>query len=317
MGPAASEASKGINMEPIAEGATGAAVDDIQDRLIALGYEIDDGEKSSQTFGTSTATAVARFRLDHNLSLGQEVDSLTWSTLVDEGYKMGDRTLYLRLPNFHGADVRQLQKCLNILGFSAGVEDGYYGVHTEAAVKQFQENIGALPDGMAFPDTFDAIERLHHVWAGKQATGPHPQGEMGFARAANVLESVHLSITAEDPISRNVIGRVWNLASATNDRSGIDIVESVDDRRSTDQAVLVVASSALPADNTTPNVIMDDVDTLPMRIRTAYESSTDKVPVIRIELPLSGHDYNGTFTVGDAQTFAVMLLDAICQAFNE
>ncbi|MGN0055982.1 MAG: peptidoglycan-binding protein [Atopobiaceae bacterium] len=304
-------------MDPISEGASGAAVEDIQDRLAALGYDIDADEKSRQYFGKSTGTAVARFRLDHDLSLGQEVDTSTWATLVDEGYHMGDRTLYLRLPNFHGADVRQLQKCLNILGFSAGAEDGYYGVHTEAAVKQFQENIGALPDGMAFPDTFDAIERLHHVWAGKPASGPHPQGEMGFARAANVLESVHLAITAEDPISRNVAGRVWNLASATNEKSGLDIVDSPDNHDDADQAVLVVASTSPDANAKVPNVLMDDVDTLPMRIRTAYESSKEKVPVIRIELPLSGHDYNGTFTIADAQTFAVMLLDAICQAFDE
>ncbi|MDD5800642.1 MAG: peptidoglycan-binding protein [Coriobacteriales bacterium] len=304
-------------MDPISEGASGAAVEDIQDRLAALGYDIDADEKSRQYFGKSTGTAVARFRLDHDLSLGQEVDTSTWATLVDEGYHMGDRTLYLRLPNFHGADVRQLQKCLNILGFSAGAEDGYYGVHTEAAVKQFQENIGALPDGMAFPDTFDAIERLHHVWAGKPASGPHPQGEMGFARAANVLESVHLAITAEDPISRNVAGRVWNLASATNEKSGLDIVDSPDNHDDADQAILVVASTSPDANTKVPNVLMDDVDTLPMRIRTAYESSKEKVPVIRIELPLSGHDYNGTFTIADAQTFAVMLLDAICQAFDE
>ena len=170
---------------------------------------------------------------------------------------------------------------------------------------------------MAFPDTFDAIERLHHVWAGKPASGPHPQGEMGFARAANVLESVHLAITAEDPISRNVAGRVWNLASATNEKSGLDIVDSPDNHDDADQAILVVASTSPDANTKVPNVLMDDVDTLPMRIRTAYESSKEKVPVIRIELPLSGHDYNGTFTIADAQTFAVMLLDAICQAFDE
>ena len=169
---------------------------------------------------------------------------------------------------------------------------------------------------MAFPDTFDAIERLHHVWAGKPAVGPHPQGEMGFARAANVLENVHLSITAEDPISRNVAGRVWNLASATNEKSGLDILDNPQNSKDTDQAVLVVASSPAPADSTVPNVLMDDVDTLPMRIRTAYESSKEKVPVIRIQLPLTGQDYNGTFTIADAQTFAVMLLDAICQAFD-
>ena len=218
-------------MEPITQGMTGAAVEDIQERLRSIEYAIDEQERANQEFGPSTATAVAHFRLDHGLPLGAEVDTRTWATLVDETYKMGDRTLYLRLPNFHGADVRQLQSCLNILGFSAGEVDGFFGPHTEAAVKQFQESIGVLQDGMMFPDTFDAIERLHHVWAGRSASGPHPLGAMGFARAANVLEHVSISITAEDPISRNVAGRIWNLASATNEKSGLDIVESPDRKR--------------------------------------------------------------------------------------
>ena len=303
-------------MEPITQGMTGAAVEDIQERLCSIGYNIDEAERERQEFGISTATAVTHFRLNQGLSLGQDVDSETWVTLVDESYKMGDRTLYLRLPNFHGADVRQLQHCLNILGFSAGEVDGYYGPHTEAAVKQFQESIGELPDGMAFPVTFDAIERLHHVWAGKPASGPHPLGSMGFARAANVLENVSISITAEDPISRNVAGRVWNLASATNDKSGLDIVESVENKRPGDRAVLVLATTPLVDGSNMPNVIVDDSGTLPMRIRTACESSKETVPVVRIELSPGGPNSNGTFTISDAQTYAVMLLDAICAAFN-
>ena len=303
-------------MEPITQGMTGAAVEDIQERLRSIDYAIDEGERARQEYGPSTATAVAHFRLDHGLSLGQEVDSQTWVTLVDETYKMGDRTLYLRLPNFHGADVRQLQHCLNILGFSAGEVDGFYGPPTEAAVKQFQESIGELADGMAFPDTFDAIERLHHVWGGKSASGPHPLGAMGFARAANVLENVSISITAEDPISRNVAGRVWNLASATNDKSGLDIVESPDRKRPGDRALLVFATTPHEAGSPLPNVVVDDPHTLAMRIRTACESSKEDVPVVRIELSAGGPDYNGTFTVSDAQTYAVMLLDAICAAFD-
>ena len=290
-------------MESITRGMTGAAVEDIQERLRSIDYAIDEEERATQSYGMSTATAVAHFRLDHGLTLGDEVDSLTWVTLVDETYKMGDRTLYLRLPNFHGADVRQLQHCLNILGFSAGVEDGFYGPHTEAAVKQFQESMGELPDGMAFPDTFDAIDRLHHVW-------------MGFARAANVLESVSISITAEDPISRNVAGRIWNLASATNEKSGLDIVESPDRKRPGDKAVLVLATTPLDDGSTIPNIVVDDPSVLALRIRTACEGSKEQVPVVRLELSLSGPNYNGTFTVSDAQTYAVMLLDAICAAFN-
>jgi peptidoglycan hydrolase-like protein with peptidoglycan-binding domain len=302
-------------MDPIREGASGAVAEDIQERLSTLGYAINASETDVDVYGPSTAAAVAKFRLDMQLPLGKDVDAPTWSALVDECYHMGDRTLYLRLPNFHGADVRQLQTCLNILGFSCGEADGYYGAYTESAVKQFQESQGALADGMCFQDTFDAIERLHHVWAGKPAAGPHPMGGMGFARAANVLESTRLSITGEDPISRNVAGRIWNLASATTEQSGMELVGSPQECRLDDEALFVLATSPLPENSTMQNLMMDDLDTLPMRIRAALALSREKVPVLRIELPCNV-GYDGTFTTGDSQTFAVMLLDAICAAFD-
>ena len=299
-------------METILEGARGAAVEDIQERLESLGYEIDAAETKDASFGPSTGTAVARFRLDHGLSLGKEVDAPTWIALVDECYQLGDRTLYLRLPNFHGNDVRQLQERLNILGFSCGEPDGVYGVHTEAAVKLFQESIGVLADGMAFPDTFDAIERLKHVWAGKPAAGPHPMGGMGFARAASVLETARISITADDPISRNIAGRIWNLAHATVDDCGLELVDSRSDV--TGGALVELSTQPLP-DNVASglgNVMLDDFDTLPLRLRTAIQSSSATPRAARIEVPVG----TGAFTMGDAQTYAVLLLDAICAAFE-
>ena len=78
-------------MDPICEGATGAAVDDIQERLTSIGYEVAVDERADKRFGRSTATAVARFRLDHGLSLGEAVDTPTWAALVDECYQLGDR----------------------------------------------------------------------------------------------------------------------------------------------------------------------------------------------------------------------------------
>jgi len=303
-------------MDPIREGATGAAVEDIQDRLVSLGYQVGQDELDARTYGASTANAVARFRLDQGLPLGQELDTATWIALVDECYQMGDRTLYLRLPNFHGRDVRDLQNALTVLGFSCGEVDGYYGAHTEAAVKQFQESMGEMADGMAFPDTFAAIERLHHVWGGKPAQGPHPTGGMSFARAANVLERTQLSITGTDPISRNIAGRIWNLASATSDESGLDLVHSADDMRPGDAAVFVLAIGELPEGSSMSNLILGDEATLPRRIRSAVQSSRKSVPVIRLELP-DALRQDGTFTTGDAQTYAVILLDAICAAFDD
>ena len=305
-------------MEPIKEGASGAAVEDIQERLEAIGYRIDEPERAEGLFGHSTATAVARFRLDHGLSLGDAVDSTTWSTLVDEGYQMGDRTLYLRLPFFHGNDVRQLQERLNVLGFSCGEVDGCFGAHTEAAVKLFQESVGTLPDGMAFQDTFDAIDRLKHVWGGKPADGPHPTSGMGFARAAGVLETVHVCVTANDPISRNVAGRIFNLAHATTEHCGFELIDSADAAPAGTQAVIVLSCAPLPHVEAPAvgSVLFDDTDTLPVRLRTAMQSSNEKPPVAQIALPVGNGQSDGSFTTADAQTFAVLLLDAICTAFD-
>jgi peptidoglycan hydrolase-like protein with peptidoglycan-binding domain len=304
-------------MDTIKEGATGAAVEDIQERLVSLGYKIEQSDLAEKIYGRSTATAVARFRLDHDLSFGDFVDTACWSSLVDEGYQMGDRTLYLRLPNFHGNDVRQLQQRLNILGFSCGEVDGAYGVHTEAAVKLFQESVGALPDGMAFQDTFDAIDRLKHVWDGKPAAGPHPQGGIGFARAASVLEDTALAITGADPISRNVAGRIWNLAHATTERCGIELVDDVDSVAEKTRAVVVLSATPHDPGAEAPvgSIMLDDIDTLPRRLRTAIQVSKKAPRLARIELPV-GVDPNGVFTTSDAQTFAVLLLDAICSAFD-
>ncbi len=57
------------------------------------------------------------------------------------------------------------------------------------------------------------------------------------------------------------------------------------------------------------------LDTLPLRLRTALQVSRKRPPAARIELPV-GADPNGSFTIGDAQTYAVLLLDAICAAFD-
>ncbi len=302
-------------MEPIREGMSGAAVEDIQDRLASLGYEIDRQEFDAHAFGRTTARAVARFRLDHGIDLAQEVDAACWAALVDETYQLGDRTLYLRLPNYHGRDVRQLQERLNILGFSCGEADGYYGVHTEAAVKQFQENVGLLGDGMAFQDTFDAIDRLHHVWAGKPAAGPHPMGGMGFARAASVLEETRLAICGDDPIARNVAARLWNLAGATTENCGLELVRSAD-AASPDVRCVLTISASRPKRRSGMTVSASNPDTLPLRLRAAIHSARRKVPQVRIELPVEDSG-DGSFTVSDSQQYAVMLLDAICSAFSE
>lgn len=303
-------------MEPIGKGQTGAAVEDVQTRLEALGYAIDAAEKTEKSFGPATEKAVARFREDHGLAFGKQIDAITWSTLVDEGYKLGDRTLYLRLPNFHGHDVSMLQKALNILGFTCE-RDGYFGPHTEAAVKQFQENVGMMPDGICFPDTFDAIKRMRHVWSDESKVEAPTEHPMGFARAVAVLNEIPLGLLAEDAIARNVAARIWNLASATNQDSKLILMDEDEDDSTDEIKVLLDLTSQAPEETIGFSfVAMDEVGAdLAKRLHTAAMSSREKPAKIVVQLPSEKANLEGSFTNADAQMLAGLILDAICSAF--
>lgn len=301
-------------MEPICQNMQGAAVEDVQSRLVQLGYTIDAQELAEQRYGDATAHAVRSFRGDNDLPVGDCVDLTAWSTLVDATYKMGDRTLYLRLPNFHGNDVLELQHALNILGFACGGEDGYFGPHTEAALQQFQENVGLFADGMAFQDTFSYIDRLRHVWADKPS-GSHSGAHTGFARAASVLERVRIAVIGEDPIARNIASRMWNIATATTENSGLVLCD--DDAPDDVDMVLTISDSPRPKDAAPqPTIVLSECENLSKRLHTACAAAVKKPARIRIALAGMTR-YNGTFKVSDAQTLAVRLLDAVCDALAD
>lgn len=301
-------------MDSIKQGMQGPAVEDVQTRLASLGYAIDEHELESSDYGASTAKAVSDFRVVSGLATGDEVDSVCWSALVDASYKLGDRTLYLRLPNFHGADVRALQQALNVLGFACGIDDGYFGPHTEAALQQFQENVGLFADGMAFQDTFNYIKRLHHVWKDKPSVvNIDSEARSGFARAASVLEHVNVAVGGEDAIARNIASRIWNIASATTENSGVVLYDSEEPQDM--DVIFVLASEPLP-ESAAPvaTITLAECTNLSQRIRTAIAASTQKPARVRFEL--TGLTRYGTFTSSDAQTLAIHLLDGVCDALS-
>jgi N-acetylmuramoyl-L-alanine amidase len=82
----------------------------------------------------------------------------TWRTMVDAGYRLGDRLLYYRVPMLHGDDVSSLQQDLNALGFDAGIVDGIFGPDTLRALLDFQQNRHMAEDGIAGPKVLSELD---------------------------------------------------------------------------------------------------------------------------------------------------------------
>ena len=301
-------------METVRLKHTGAAVEDVQQRLVLAGFLTDadvDG-----VYGEKTAAAVSSFCLAHGLPATGEVDEKTWSALVDASYSMGDRTLYLRMPFFHGNDVRQLQRALGALGFACN-DDGIFGAYTEAALRKFQLNLALYGDGIAGAQTFRAIRNLRHSWEGKPAAVPG--AHLGFSRAADVLGEHMLCLFGTSKFTRSVASRMSNLALATNPNSHIVSADSllVAPGQNMCFVHLVLPGEERPVQQkAVPVVQMDDEEgSLALRIENALNAVKGDSPR-RIAIQLPGEAWEDAGEARAAQHYAVTLLDALCLALS-
>lgn len=138
----------------------------MQRRLTALGFDV--AADVPGTYGDGTVAAVLAFQERRGIRIDGICGPQTWSTLVEAGYRLGDRPLYLTHPMLRGDDVAELQRRLGSLGFDAGRVDGILGPRTERALADFQRNAGLVSDAVCGPATLAALERL-----GSSCDAPH------------------------------------------------------------------------------------------------------------------------------------------------
>lgn len=139
-------------------GSEGQGVTDLRQRLARLGYGSEPDEPGH--YGPGTAAAVSSFQHARGLRVDAVCGHYTWSSLVEAGFGLGDRILYLRTPMLHGDDVGALQHRLSALGFDPGGVDGMFGEQTAKAVAAFQHNTGITSDGICGPRTLAELRRL-------------------------------------------------------------------------------------------------------------------------------------------------------------
>lgn len=142
---------------PLGRGTTGVAVGDLQRRLTAAGFPTDD---EIGVYGPGTEQAVRRFQEDRGLNVDGACGEQTWASLVEAGWRLGDRFLYLRRPMLRGDDVADLQARLGSLGFHHGRVDGIFGPDSASAVREFQRNTGLVADAIFGKDTATTLVRL-------------------------------------------------------------------------------------------------------------------------------------------------------------
>lgn len=178
-------------MRDLSRGDRGKEVLDVQQRLRGQGFELGR-EGVDGFFGPNTEVAVLSFQQERGLLADGRVGANTWRELVESGYSLGDRQLYLREPPYRGDDVLELQVKLNLLGFNAGPERGVHDRQVEDAVLDFQRNVGLPMDGIVGQSTVDKLAAVRKAESGAESK-KIPERDGGYV-AAHSLTGLSVTI---------------------------------------------------------------------------------------------------------------------------
>lgn len=132
-------------------------VRELHERLDAIGLR---AETDPEVFSDATVGIVEAFQRSRGLPVTGEVDATTWSRLVEAGWQLGYRLLYLTRPYMRGDDVVELQVHLAQLGFNPGRIDGIFGPLLDHALTDFQRNCALDATGVLNRSTLNELLRV-------------------------------------------------------------------------------------------------------------------------------------------------------------
>jgi len=144
-------------------GDTGDAVTDVRERLVRLRLLPPSAaaDSADDEFDAQVEQAIRTFQQQRGIPVDGIVGPQTFRHLEEARWALGDRVLaYTAGHLIHGDDVLDLQQRLSRMGFDCGRPDGIFGVLTDAALREFQRNVGLDADGMCGFTTYWALERL-------------------------------------------------------------------------------------------------------------------------------------------------------------
>ncbi len=149
-------------------GDRGRGVAEIRSKLTGLGF-LDGSSAVLEPDGFDAALdrAVRGFQQARGLRADGVVGPETYRCLDEAHWRFGDRVLtYTVNRPIVGDDVATLQQRLLELGFDPGRCDGIFGPATDAALREFQRNVGLTADGTLGPGTLRALEQLRRTVTG-------------------------------------------------------------------------------------------------------------------------------------------------------
>ena len=132
-------------------GSAGAAVMNLETRLVALGYHYG---LADSTYDALTASSVKAFQRRAGLTMTGVADQITQVRLAASS---APRSIASYRYGSSGDAVRRIQLRLNQLGFICGTADSRFGSLTASAAKSFQRKAGLIVDGIVGNGTLSRL----------------------------------------------------------------------------------------------------------------------------------------------------------------